>query len=69
MRWRTPEWVVAVMDLEAFLRDRTVSPDTWSAMLERRRTARERYYSAVRNDLALPPGHSGEWQVPRAGGS
>ncbi|MGN9789706.1 hypothetical protein ACTMTU_01145 [Streptomyces sp. OZ13] len=63
------EWVVAVMDMEAFLRAGTVSPATWSAMLERQRTARERYYAAVRNDLALPPGHSGEWRVPSAQGS
>jgi hypothetical protein len=63
---RAREWVVVVMDMEAFLRDLTVDPEKWSVMLERQRTARERYYSAVRNDLALPPGHSGEWQFPTA---
>ncbi|MFJ6788101.1 hypothetical protein [Streptomyces angustmyceticus] len=58
------EWVVTVMDMEQFLRDRTQSPETWSAHLEKQRTARERYYAAVRRDLALPPGHSGNWQLP-----
>ncbi|MGW7356322.1 hypothetical protein ACWGI0_06535 [Streptomyces sp. NPDC054802] len=60
------EWVVVVMDMEAFLRDRTVDPEEWSALLERQRSARERYYAAVRRDLALPPGHSGEWQLAPA---
>ncbi|MFD3311279.1 hypothetical protein [Streptomyces sp. NPDC058694] len=32
-----------------------------SALPARQRAARERYYSAVRDDLALPPGHSGRW--------
>jgi hypothetical protein len=60
------EWVVTLLDMEAFLRDRTVDPEKWSAMLERQRTAREKYYAAVRRDLTLPPGHSGEWQLPPA---
>ncbi|MCC3653181.1 hypothetical protein LIX60_17275 [Streptomyces sp. S07_1.15] len=58
------EWVVAVMDMEGFLRDGTQSPETWSAMLERQRAARDSYYAAVRRDLALPPGHSGQWRLP-----
>ncbi|MGA5563814.1 hypothetical protein ACPCUV_21940 [Streptomyces platensis] len=63
------EWVVVVMEMEAFLRDRTHRPETWAAMLQRQRTAREGYYAAVRRDLALPPGHSGAWQLapPRTG--
>ncbi|WFB09364.1 hypothetical protein LRS74_21695 [Streptomyces sp. LX-29] len=61
---RAREWVVAVMDMEGFLRDQTRSPETWSALLQRQRTARERYYAAVRSDLALPPGHSGQWRLP-----
>ncbi|WP_431044213.1 hypothetical protein ACQUSR_21465 [Streptomyces sp. P1-3] len=60
---RAREWVVAVMDMEAFLREQTHSPETWSALLQRQRDARERYYAAVRRDLALPPGHSGEWRL------
>lgn len=36
------EWVVVVMDMEAFLRDQTVAPEKWSAMLERQRTARRK---------------------------
>ncbi|MFF7699276.1 hypothetical protein [Streptomyces lydicus] len=58
------EWVVTVMDMERFLRDRTRSPETWSTMLAQQRAAREGYYAAVRRDLALPPGHSGEWSLP-----
>ncbi|MEU6774515.1 hypothetical protein [Streptomyces sp. NPDC046759] len=61
---RARAWVVTVMDMERFLRDRTHSPETWSAMLARQRAAREGYYAAVRRDLALPPGHSGEWSLP-----
>lgn len=57
------EWVVVVMEMEGFLRDQTHSPETWSAMLKRQRAAREGYYTAVRRDLALPPGHSGEWRL------
>ncbi|MBQ1093900.1 hypothetical protein [Streptomyces sp. B93] len=57
-------WVVVVMDMEQFLRDETRSPEAWSVLLERQRAAREKYYAAVRRDLALPPGHSGHWQLP-----
>lgn len=57
------EWVVVVMEMEGFLRDQTHSPETWSTMLKRQRAAREKYYAAVRRDLALPPGHSGEWRL------
>ena len=57
------EWVVTVMGMERFLRDRPQSPETWSAMLAQQRTARERYYEAVRRDLALPPGYSGGMAV------
>ncbi|MFJ3723778.1 hypothetical protein ACIPYQ_14550 [Streptomyces sp. NPDC090045] len=56
-------WVVVVMEMEAFLRDRTHSPEAWSTLLKRQRAAREGYYTAVRRDLALPPGHSGEWRL------
>ncbi|MFE9611841.1 hypothetical protein [Streptomyces sp. NPDC006012] len=57
------EWVVVVMEMEGFLRDQTHGPQAWSTMLKRQRAARERYYAAVRRDLALPPGHSGEWRL------
>ncbi|MFE9651366.1 hypothetical protein ACFYO0_46315 [Streptomyces sp. NPDC006365] len=57
------EWVVTVMDMEGFLRDGSYSPETWSAMLDRQRAAREGYYAAVRRDMALPPGHSGRWRL------
>ncbi|KPC64725.1 hypothetical protein [Streptomyces chattanoogensis] len=57
------EWVVVVMEMEGFLRAQTRNPEAWSVMLERQRAAREGYYAAVRRDLALPPGHSGEWRL------
>ncbi|QTZ90056.1 hypothetical protein [Streptomyces auratus] len=60
------EWVVTVMNMEQFLRDQIQNPERWSTMLEKQRAARERYYAAVRRDLALPPGHSGNWQLPPA---
>ncbi|CAM5638615.1 Secreted protein OS=Streptomyces tendae OX=1932 GN=GUR47_04745 PE=4 SV=1 [Streptomyces tendae] len=50
-------WVVAVMEMERFLREETHDPESWRALLERQRAAREGYYTAVREDLALPPGH------------
>ncbi|MDX3533012.1 hypothetical protein PV721_01210 [Streptomyces sp. MB09-01] len=56
-------WVVVVMEMEGFLRDRTQSPEAWSTLLQHQRAAREGYYTAVRRDLALPPGHSGEWRL------
>ncbi|MER0477902.1 hypothetical protein ABR737_06015 [Streptomyces sp. Edi2] len=62
-------WVVVVMEMEGFLRDRTHSPEAWSDLLARQRAAREGYYAAVRRDLALPPGHSGEWRLAPPGSS
>jgi hypothetical protein len=58
------EWVVMVMDMERSLRDRSHTPETWSAMLAQQRAAREAYYAAVRRDLVLPPGHAGRWSLP-----
>ncbi|MEV0227181.1 hypothetical protein [Streptomyces sp. NPDC050704] len=63
---RAREWVVAVMEMERFLAERTQDPEAWSALLARQRAARERYYAAVRGDLALPPGHSGRWILDRS---
>ncbi|MDX3456381.1 hypothetical protein PV396_31310 [Streptomyces sp. ME02-8801-2C] len=57
------EWVVTLLEMEAFLRARTADPQAWQALLERQRAGREGYYSAVRGDLALPPGHSARWPV------
>lgn len=59
---RARVWVVTVLEMEQFLRERTHDPQAWSVLLEKQRTAREGYYAAVRRDLALPPGHSGQWQ-------
>ncbi|MFI8192571.1 hypothetical protein ACIF8T_28010 [Streptomyces sp. NPDC085946] len=57
-------WVVAVMDMERFLREGTRDPEAWQALLERQRAGREGYYAAVRDDLALPPGHSARRPLP-----
>ncbi|GAQ60245.1 hypothetical protein [Streptomyces scabiei] len=57
-------WVVTVMRMEEFLRGGTRDPAAWQALLERQRAGRDAYYTAVREDLALPPGHAGRWQLP-----
>ncbi|MFF3378823.1 hypothetical protein ACFYXF_38450 [Streptomyces sp. NPDC002680] len=57
------EWVAVLLEMEGFLRERTEDPQAWQALLERQRAGREGYYAAVRNDLALPPGHSALWPV------
>ncbi|WP_434592878.1 hypothetical protein [Streptomyces sp. A5-4] len=62
------EWVMVVIGMERFLRDRTRDPAAWSAMLAEQRAAREHYYAAVRRDLALPPGHAGQALIPRPSG-
>jgi hypothetical protein len=56
-------WVGAVMEMERFMRAQTRDPDAWRELLERQRAGREGYYAAVREDLALPPGHSARWPV------
>ncbi|MEV0117528.1 hypothetical protein AB0H77_30535 [Streptomyces sp. NPDC050844] len=60
-------WVMTVVDMERFMREGTRDPEAWARLLDRQRATREEYYAAVRRDLALPPGHSGRWQVPAAG--
>ncbi|MFV0132242.1 hypothetical protein ACLGIH_03070 [Streptomyces sp. HMX87] len=62
-------WVVTVLEMEAFLRAETRDPAAWQALLERQRAAREGYYSAVREDLALPPGHGARWALPPVSGT
>lgn len=56
-------WVVVVIEMERFLRSGTHDPEAWAALLARQRTARQGYYAAVREDLGLPPGHSGHWEL------
>ncbi|MFJ8106199.1 hypothetical protein [Streptomyces sp. NPDC096132] len=64
---RARTWVAVVMEMERFLRSGTVDPDAWQALLERQRAGREGYYTAVREDLALPPGHPARWpSLPRS---
>lgn len=65
---RAREWVVVVMEMERFLREERRDPAAWRALLERQRAARERYYAAVRADLALPPGHAARRPLPPANG-
>ncbi|MET7733528.1 hypothetical protein ABZT02_19455 [Streptomyces sp. NPDC005402] len=64
---RARTWVVSVMEMEAFLRAETRDPAAWQALMERQRAGREGYYRAVREDLALPPGHSARWALPSSG--
>ncbi|WP_030605219.1 hypothetical protein [Streptomyces fulvoviolaceus] len=61
---RARAWVVVVVEMERFLREGTRDPAAWQALLERQRAGREGYYAAVRDDLALPPGHSARWPLP-----
>ncbi|MFJ3230912.1 hypothetical protein [Streptomyces sp. NPDC086787] len=58
-------WVVTVLEMERFLREERRDPEAWQALLARQRTGREGYYAAVREDLALPPGHSARWSLPQ----
>ncbi|WP_369176141.1 hypothetical protein [Streptomyces mutabilis] len=62
-------WVVAVLDMERFLREETRDPEAWQVLLERQRAGREGYYTAVREDLALPPGHAARWPLPPVSGN
>ncbi|WP_395574825.1 hypothetical protein [Streptomyces sp. BK79] len=62
-------WVVAVLEMERFLREETRDPQAWQVLLERQRAGREGYYAAVREDLALPPGHAARWQLPPVSGT
>ncbi|MFE1029425.1 hypothetical protein ACFW5I_33590 [Streptomyces sp. NPDC058818] len=62
-------WVVTVLEMERFLREGTRDPDAWRALLERQRAGREGYYTAVREDLALPPGHAARWPLPPVSGN
>ncbi|MFE0802163.1 hypothetical protein [Streptomyces sp. NPDC058812] len=62
-------WVVTVLEMERFLREGTRDPDAWQTLLERQRAGREGYYTAVREDLALPPGHAARWPLPPVSGN
>ncbi|WP_155056391.1 hypothetical protein [Streptomyces blattellae] len=59
-------WALTVVEMERFVRGRREDPQAWQALLARQRAAREDYYTAVRDDLGLPPGHSGRWSFPAA---
>ncbi|MFE9020799.1 hypothetical protein ACFYNL_19850 [Streptomyces sp. NPDC007808] len=63
---RARAWVVSAMDMERFVREERRDPEVWRALLERQRDGREGYYTAVREDLGLPPGHSARWPLPAA---
>ncbi|MET7478017.1 hypothetical protein ABZT17_27145 [Streptomyces sp. NPDC005648] len=56
-------WIVTVLEMERFLRAEARDPEAWQALLERQRAGRDGYYTAVRDDLALPPGHSARWPL------
>ncbi|MGY0021459.1 hypothetical protein ACVHNB_21175 [Streptomyces sp. YJ-C3] len=57
-------WALTVMEVEGLLGAPGCTADTWSAQLEKQRTAREKYYTVIRRDMELPAGHSGRWQPP-----
>ncbi|GAA4080586.1 hypothetical protein [Streptomyces shaanxiensis] len=59
-------WVVTAMEMEHFVRASRQDAEAWQALLERQRAGREGYYTAVRDDLGLPPGHSARWSLPAA---
>lgn len=54
-------WAVVAIDMERVPQERIRSTEEWQALLERQRAHREAYYTAVRRDLALPPGHGARW--------
>ncbi|MCX5059974.1 hypothetical protein OOK12_23665 [Streptomyces sp. NBC_00452] len=58
------EWIVTVLEMERFVREGTRDPAAWQGLLERQRAGREGYYTSVRDDLGLPPGHSARWPLP-----
>ncbi|GAA4789388.1 hypothetical protein [Streptomyces ziwulingensis] len=62
-------WVVAVLEMERFLREERRDPAAWQELLERQRAGREGYYAAVRAELSLPPGHSARWPLPPVSGT
>ncbi|GGX74162.1 hypothetical protein [Streptomyces anandii] len=61
---RARAWVVVALEMEAFLREERRDPEAWQSLLARQRAARADYYAAVREDLALPPGHTARWSLP-----
>ncbi|MER6529765.1 hypothetical protein [Streptomyces sp. NPDC001508] len=63
---RARAWVVVAMDMERFVRDERRDAAAWRLLLVRQRAAREGYYAAVREDLALPPGHPATWPTGRS---
>ncbi|TXS57480.1 hypothetical protein [Streptomyces sp. t39] len=56
-------WVEVVLEMEGFLREGRRDPEAWQTLLGRQRAARQEYYAAVRDDMALAPGHTGQWRV------
>lgn len=61
------QWA-ALLTSKLFLRDETRDAQAWQELLERQRAGREGYYAAVRQDLALPPGHPARRPLPSADG-
>lgn len=60
------EWIVTVLEMERSVRVGTRDPAAWQGLLERRRAGREGYYTSVRDDLGLTPGHSAPAAAARA---
>jgi hypothetical protein len=61
---RARTWVVTLLEMERFVREEHRDPTAWQALLDRQRASREAYYTAVREDLSLPPGHPARWSGP-----
>ncbi|MFE0184388.1 hypothetical protein [Streptomyces olivaceus] len=61
---RARAWFATVLEMERFLRGAAHDPEAWRTLLERQRAARTGYYTAVREDLALPAGHGARRPLP-----
>ncbi|WP_435881999.1 hypothetical protein [Streptomyces anulatus] len=59
-------WALSVMEVADLLPAPGCTADTWLAQIEKQRMAREKYYTAIRRAMGLPPGHSGRWQLSPA---
>lgn len=59
-------WALSVMEVADLLRAPGCTADRWLAQIEKQRRAREKYYTAIRRAMGLPPGHSGRWQLSPA---
>ncbi|MZD07171.1 hypothetical protein GTW43_19065 [Streptomyces sp. SID5785] len=57
-------WALTIVEVGDLLHAPGCTTDTWSVQIDKQRMAREKYYTAIRHHMGLPPGHSGRWQLP-----